>query len=371
MTPDSMHRASDRFREESSTLVACQPPGKYDLGMGSGRPRKRPSPQGGPPSPRLRTSSGTELDATFHAEFDGHRTSIIYECRGGTKGSANARNSEYLPALELLLSRLQRMRATLDRAFVDSQNTRHLPLEDKSIPIHSHNYPVALASVSDIAEFRVHLTEGERPIGRRKGAKAGNNTRRLRLYVTIPGFDGRPSALEAALASDASSAPLHPTVAWSDLEVQPPPRRASHVCRQSGRVSRSHGRSTEADADLGRRGEEWALDWERQRLTHAGRPDLALRLVHASVHQGDGLGYDIASFDATGQERFIEVKTTTGSIDTHFIISDKEVRTSVRLAGSWYLYRVFDFPRRPRVFVLRGDVSSEFTLRPRDYYAAR
>ena len=48
------------------------------------------------------------------------------------------------------------------------------------------------------------------------------------------------------------------------------------------------------------------------------------RIIHVSVDEGDGAGYDIQSFDydaATGDviEYYIEVKSTTGGIDTPFI----------------------------------------------------
>ena len=46
--------------------------------------------------------------------------------------------------------------------------------------------------------------------------------------------------------------------------------------------------------------------------------------MHTSVIQGDGAGYDIKSFDENGNIKYIEVKTTAGSLNTDFYMSPKE-----------------------------------------------
>ena len=67
----------------------------------------------------------------------------------------------------------------------------------------------------------------------------------------------------------------------------------------------------EADRrDLGRAGEETVVEIERHRLRSIGQDRLARMVEHVSVTKGDGLGYDILSFNERGEERFIEVKTT-------------------------------------------------------------
>src|SRR4051812_14439877 len=48
---------------------------------------------------------------------------------------------------------------------------------------------------------------------------------------------------------------------------------------------------------LGLAGETLVFEVERQRLVAAGRPDLADAVVHVSVVEGDGAGYDIRSID--------------------------------------------------------------------------
>ena len=67
----------------------------------------------------------------------------------------------------------------------------------------------------------------------------------------------------------------------------------------------------ERNRTLGKRGEELVLHHERLRLGQ-DRPDLAKKVKWISQELGDGAGYDILSFDITGKERLIEVKTTIG-----------------------------------------------------------
>jgi hypothetical protein len=72
---------------------------------------------------------------------------------------------------------------------------------------------------------------------------------------------------------------------------------------------------------LGKAGEAFVLDVERQKLAKAGRPDLARKIRWVSAEQSDGAGYDILSFDPTGQKRLIEVKTTNGAAKTPFFLT--------------------------------------------------
>jgi hypothetical protein len=57
---------------------------------------------------------------------------------------------------------------------------------------------------------------------------------------------------------------------------------------------------------------------------------------------GDGLGYDIKSFDpVTGEEIHIEVKTTSGPAETPFHMSASEVEYAKARSVKYKLYRVY------------------------------
>lgn len=121
---------------------------------------------------------------------------------------------------------------------------------------------------------------------------------------------------------------------------------------------------------LGLAGEELVMEYEAHRLHKEGAKKLADRIDHVAKTKGDGLGYDILSFDADGRERFIEVKTTSFADTTPFFISQNEVRFSREVAAQFQLYRVFDFRVKPRLFQLPGAVETNCRLDPISYRAS-
>ena len=108
---------------------------------------------------------------------------------------------------------------------------------------------------------------------------------------------------------------------------------------------------------LGRAGELFVAELEVRRLHAAGKRKLADRVEHVAATHGDGLGYDILSFEENGRERLIEVKTTTFGQRTPFYVSRNELARSEADAEIYRLYRVFDFRERPRLFDLAGAIS--------------
>lgn len=114
---------------------------------------------------------------------------------------------------------------------------------------------------------------------------------------------------------------------------------------------------------LGGDGEEFVVTYEQARLNALGLTTLARRVERVTVTQGDGLGFDVLSFDDDSQEHFIEVKTTQLSAVTPFFISSNEVSFSSEHASQYSLYRVFGFGSDPRMFALRGPVEATCTLR--------
>ena len=125
-----------------------------------------------------------------------------------------------------------------------------------------------------------------------------------------------------------------------------------------------------ANRKLGRLGEQFALALEQRRLLDAGRDDLAKKVEWVSDTSGDGLGYDVLSFDEVDDsERWIEVKTTAMGKYSPFYVTSNEVRCSEAMARRYYLYRVFRFTRQPRLYVLHGALSALCMLDPVAYKA--
>lgn len=115
---------------------------------------------------------------------------------------------------------------------------------------------------------------------------------------------------------------------------------------------------------LGKAGEELVLQFEQFRLSKLGHDRLAGKVEHVSRTKGDGLGFDILSFEPDGRERFVEVKTTAFAKETPFFASSSEVRFANKNAAQYSLYRLFEFKKRPRFFVLTGSISDHCNLDP-------
>lgn len=112
---------------------------------------------------------------------------------------------------------------------------------------------------------------------------------------------------------------------------------------------------------LGRAGEELVLEFEHERLWRAGHKTLAERIEHVSK-KDDGYGFDILSFETDGRERLVEVKTTRFGALTPFFASKNEVEVSDERSTEYHVYRLFDFSKSPRLFMLGGSMRSSCSL---------
>lgn len=121
--------------------------------------------------------------------------------------------------------------------------------------------------------------------------------------------------------------------------------------------------------NLGLLGEEFVLRYEQARLIHAGQEKWAAKIEHVSKLRGDGDGFDILSYEVSGKERLIEVKTTKYGIETPFYVSRNERAVSSRSAERYHLYRLYSFRETPKLFILDGALESTCVLEPELYSA--
>ena len=121
---------------------------------------------------------------------------------------------------------------------------------------------------------------------------------------------------------------------------------------------------------LGRAGEELALQFEHERLWRAGQKRLAERIEHISVTQGDGAGYDIASFETSGSPRLIEVKTTRFGSMTPFFATRNEIAVSAERETEFCLYRICRFTDQPKLFMLPGAIANSCDLEAIEFRAS-
>ena len=152
------------------------------------------------------------------------------------------------------------------------------------------------------------------------------------------------------------------------LSNQPPPQELEqmlHIARKFNVAERD-----ERNRSLGRAGEERVLAHERATLGTAGRGDLAGRIRWVSEEDGDGAGYDIASFEPDGRPRLIEVKTTNGWERTPFHISRNELAISDQRRAEWCLFRLWNFSRAPNAFELRPPLDAHVCLMVTSFQAS-
>lgn len=182
------------------------------------------------------------------------------------------------------------------------------------------------------------------------------------------------SRVEHAADAACSIPAAPPLIAnMSKIEVEPP--KLQHSARDADIPEYSRQTVQKRDylarearnASLGLAGEEFVITYEHFRLRLLGKNSLADKVEHVSRTKGDGLGFDILSFDVTGRERFIEVKTTAFGKETPFFLSSGELKFGQQHKEEFHLYRLFDFRRDPRLFDLRGSVEHYCRLDPATY----
>lgn len=150
---------------------------------------------------------------------------------------------------------------------------------------------------------------------------------------------------------------------YSELLTEPPEPGRSARARVPRAAKIDFVRRDAENRALGLRGEEFAFELEQRRLhDEVGRPDLARRVRWVARDEGDGLGYDIQSFEATRQQRLVEVKTTGLGKYFPFALTRGELECSRRERERYQLYRLFDFGTAPRLYVLTGALDESCTL---------
>lgn len=180
----------------------------------------------------------------------------------------------------------------------------------------------------------------------------------MRWFMSNPAYlERKPSSSSAYQFRETEPLWIGPPPTLSN---EPQPQELEQMLRIAAKFDVA-GRD-ERNRALGRAGEELVLAHERTTLRAAGRTDLAEHVRWVSQDDGDGAGYDIASFDPSGEERLIEVKTTNGWERTPFHISRNELAVAQERRTQWRLLRVWNFSRAPKAFELAPPLDAHVTL---------
>lgn len=138
----------------------------------------------------------------------------------------------------------------------------------------------------------------------------------------------------------------HPEVLEVEQEV--PIKKFSlsaidHSVKLKG-VHKDYVQEAKANKEIGDAGEEFVYQYERMQIKkYKACKDKSVRRV--AKLDGDGLGYDILSYDKNGNEKYIEVKTTAGPEEGSIFITANELKMSQMKPDQYYLYRVYDFDK--------------------------
>lgn len=134
-------------------------------------------------------------------------------------------------------------------------------------------------------------------------------------------------------------------------------------------IKRDYTKQTESNRITGLKGERYVVEYEKDQLH--GNKKLQSKVEEVSVTRGDGLGYDVLSFNPDGSEKHIEVKTTTSSENTPFHISQNELLYSKEESSSYWLYRVYDIDKKVKLEKYRGNLEQYFFFEPINYIASK
>lgn len=193
------------------------------------------------------------------------------------------------------------------------------------------------------------------------------------IQIRLLNTDGLHQTVTTAVEKSSEEVPSVPNVLSILVDRPTPSIDKSKLYDRSNNlrqpVRRNYLEIESRNRTLGSAGEELVLEYEHKRLWHAGKKDLANRIEHVAKTQGDFLGYDLLSFEESGQERLIEVKTTRFGSMTPFFASRNEVETSAKQERNYHLYRLFNFDSGPKLFILSGALGNTCKLNPAQYWA--
>lgn len=206
------------------------------------------------------------------------------------------------------------------------------------------------------------------------GYKPRSNYQALLAEVLAERMTGAAQLQEVA-AADADQPMVVPevddilAVLTAAPKVTGDPHKVAESSRPVIRLTTNYIEREARNRSLGLAGELFVLNYERARLIHIGKESLATRVEHTSKVRGDYEGYDVLSFDETGAERLIEVKTTKYGAETPFFVTRNEVSTSERRSALYHVYRLFGFRQGPKLYTLPGAISQSCQLSAASFLA--
>lgn len=167
-----------------------------------------------------------DYGAPMDASFETQKGELILHSRGGAIGSKNARNTEYGPALRMLLKRVEQSGLKLAGVWVDSSRVSDLPMEERQI------FSPEIDEASP-AELFTMISFRMASVGRDPNSQShGNRNKRLRFAFTgdVPG----KRIAQIAGLGDIDAIPVPPSL--EDREwIEGSPKFVTHLRRERNR----------------------------------------------------------------------------------------------------------------------------------------
>ena len=191
------------------------------------------------------------------------------------------------------------------------------------------------------------------------------------LFDQVLNYLNQNQSIEAnfkVFANSVINGPPRIQLNFEKMEEAPPKNESSLVEEAEGLyinpIKTNYLEAEQNNIQLGTFGEEIVMGYERWRLLIAGKHSLSESIEWVAKTRGDGMGFDILSKNINGTDRYIEVKTTKLGKDAPIFFSRNEYNFSTRRFKDYFLYRVFNFTKDPRLFIVNGRYDDFCKLHP-------
>lgn len=120
-------------------------------------------------------ADGRELAPGFKIEH-----SLIADFAIVSNSAGGAKAKDYPRQLQILLEGMSLAGMEIVSIEVDSQETAHLPTEERILSI---PFPIVMTAIVDHGALRLRISAAQKPIGQKPGFRGGNGNKRIRMEI--------------------------------------------------------------------------------------------------------------------------------------------------------------------------------------------